>query len=118
MQWTEAARTEIRKASFSQAMMHPHERKYKWVQPQHVKASNGHHRHDVVPMDPTFTRVNRAVTEADKERYKEQGRCYNCDQRGHMAADCPNKKRQQFSNKPKSKFKPKQSDQSGQGRNF
>ena len=30
-QWTEAARTEIRKASFSQAMMHPHERKYKWV---------------------------------------------------------------------------------------
>jgi hypothetical protein len=125
-EWIDAAKREVKKAQFRQALMEPTRQKYKWVQrpqPRH----NGHYRHrndEVVPMDvdpPTFTRVNRAYTEADKNRFQKEGRCYNCDQRGHMAKDCPQKKYQRqgqanfnFNKKPQFKRfnKPKRSDQS------
>ena len=63
----------------------------------------GRHPNDeVVPMDvdpPVFTRINRAYTEAQKNHFKDEGRCFFCDQQGHMAQNCPVKK-QQFSKPP------------------
>jgi hypothetical protein len=67
------------------------------------KAANGHrkyiHPNDrTVPMDidqPTYTRIRRAYTEDDKKRLQDQGRCFYCEQQGHMARECPKKKRQQ-----------------------
>jgi hypothetical protein len=57
------------------------------------KAANGHrkyvHPNDrTVPMDidqPTYTRIRRAYTEEDKKRLQDQGRCFYCEQQGHMA---------------------------------
>jgi hypothetical protein len=31
----------------------------------------------------------RKVTEADKERYLKEGRCFECRKQGHMARKCP-----------------------------
>jgi hypothetical protein len=45
---------------------------------------------------PVFTQVRRAYTEADKKRLQEQGRCFNCEKQGHMARECPAKKKQSF----------------------
>jgi hypothetical protein len=61
---------------------------------------------------PTYTQVNRAYrvrrayTEADKSKFRKEGRCFRCDKQGHMARECPTKKQQPF--KPqKTTFKKK-----------
>ena len=43
---------------------------------------------------PVFTMVRRAHSEADKARFKREGRCFSCDKQGHMAKDCPDRKKQ------------------------
>jgi hypothetical protein len=45
---------------------------------------------------PVLTQVRCAYTEADKKRLQEQGRCFNCEKQGHMAHECPAKKKQSF----------------------
>jgi hypothetical protein len=45
---------------------------------------------------PVFTQVRRAYTEAQKDQYKKEGRCFECNKQGHMARECPNKKTQAF----------------------
>ena len=35
----------------------------------------------------------RANTEAEKEKWRKEGRCFECDYQGHMARECPHKKR-------------------------
>jgi hypothetical protein len=72
--------------------------RYQWTQP--MAKCNGHRRHandETVPMDvdpPTYTRVQQAHTEADKDCFKIKGQCYYCERQGHMACDCPQKKKQ------------------------
>jgi hypothetical protein len=103
-EWENAARMEKEKYTYRQSFMYPDHQRYKWVSPQQQRR-NGNRRHpndEVVPMDvdpPVFTRINRAYTEADKNRFKQEGRCFFCDQQGHMARNCPVKK-QQFSKPP------------------
>jgi hypothetical protein len=67
---------------------------------------NGHakkwvHPNDrTVPMDvdpPVRHWVRHAVTTEDKKQFQIEGRCFYCDQQGHMARECPKKKRQQSS---------------------
>ena len=36
--------------------------------------------------------LRKAVTEDDKKKYKEQGRCFFCGNQGHIARTCPKKK--------------------------
>ncbi len=34
----------------------------------------------------------KAITEADKEKYRKEGQCSKCNKQGHIARNCPNKK--------------------------
>ena len=101
-QWVEAAKKELTKRAKRHAMQ---ESAYQ-VSAYHgkpYKRSNGrqkyiHPNDRTVPMDvdpPTYTRVRRASTEEDKERLRAKGACFYCEQRGHMARDCPKKTRRQ-----------------------
>src|SRR5260370_40908569 len=58
---------------------------------------------DVDP--PVFTQIYKAYTEEDKRRHRDQGRCFNCSRRGHMARECPFKKTQNRPQKSKPGFK-------------
>ena len=92
------------------AMLDSDKRKYGWVLPRTTQRRNGHsntpRRHpndETVPMDvdpPVFTRVSRAYTDDDKQRYMEQGLCFRCGKRGHQARQCPNRKEQPFKTNP------------------
>jgi hypothetical protein len=35
--------------------------------------------------------AKKAVTEADKQKHRQEGRCYECSKQGHLACNCPNK---------------------------
>jgi hypothetical protein len=57
-----------------------------------------HPNDKVVPMDvdpPVNTYIWRASTKADKQRLREQGKCFCCEAFGHMAQECPLKPHQQ-----------------------
>jgi hypothetical protein len=45
------------------------------------------------PRDPnamdTSAVARKAITEADKEKHRKEGRCFECSKQGHMARDCP-----------------------------
>jgi Retrotransposon gag protein/Zinc knuckle len=43
----------------------------------------------------TETRPGRAVTEADKARYRREGHCFTCGATGHVARDCRDRRRRQ-----------------------
>src|ERR1700677_2602091 len=98
--WITQAQTEQRKFVQRQAMKNPHAMRFAWTQPQSRRNGHGRHPNDqTVPMDvdpPVFTQVRRAYTEAQKDQYKKEGRCFECDKQGHMARECPNKKTQAF----------------------
>src|SRR5260221_8666774 len=58
---------------------------------------------------PVFTQVRRAFTEEDKQCFKAEGRCFQCDKQGHMARRCPERKQQAFvPQKSKTTFRKKQ----------
>lgn len=118
IEWVNQAQLEQQKFARRQAFERDDLIQYRWTTP---KQTNGHHHHrqerrhpnDIpVPMDvdpPVFTRVRRAYTDEDKNRFRQEGRCFNCDQRGHMARECPNKKKQQYgqsnrTDQPKSRY--------------
>jgi len=42
-------------------------------------------------MDTSAT-ARKAITEADKEKYRKEGCCFECDKQGHIARNCPSKK--------------------------
>ena len=42
-------------------------------------------------MDTSAT-ARKAVTEAEKAKHKEQGRCFECSKQGHIAQNCPDRK--------------------------
>jgi hypothetical protein len=45
------------------------------------------------PRDPnamdTSAIAHKAITEADKEKHRKEGHCFECSKQGHMAWDCP-----------------------------
>ena len=48
----------------------------------------------LTPRDENAMDIGKAVTEADKERHRKEGRCFFCSDQGHLARDCPKKKAQ------------------------
>ena len=53
--------------------------------PQHTHQPT--HDPDAMQVD----HMRKATTEADKERYKKEGRCFNCMAQGHLSRTCPKK---------------------------
>src|SRR6266436_2296550 len=47
--------------------------------------------HDPNAMDTSVV-TRKAITEADKERYRKEGRCFECNKQGHITRNCPSKK--------------------------
>ena len=109
-EWKDAARNELQVMERRHAMLDADKRKYGWVLPRAMQRCNGHsntpRRHpndETVPMDvnpPVFTRVSRAYTDDNKQRYMEQGLCFRCGKKGHQARQCPNRKEQPFKTDP------------------
>jgi hypothetical protein len=120
-EWITSARTEQQKYAQRQALKYPHQAHFQWVNQRQPprQQRNGTRRHpndETVPMDvdqPVFTQVRRAYTEADKKRLQEQGRCFNCKKQGHMAHECPAKKKQSFRSDQRSFRSDQQSFRSG-----
>ena len=108
-EWVTQAQTEQQKFARRQAMRNPNFARYEWTQP--TAKRNGHRRHandETVPMDvdpPVYGRLRQARTEADKSRFQIRGQCFYCERQGHMARDCPQKKKQFFgrSDQPRSR---------------
>ncbi len=40
----------------------------------------------------TSAATRKAITEADKEKYRKEGRCFECNKQGHITRNCPSKK--------------------------
>jgi hypothetical protein len=38
----------------------------------------------------TSAAAKKAVTEADKQKHRQEGRCYKCSKQGHLARNCAN----------------------------
>src|SRR6266566_6341983 len=99
-EWVTQAQSEMQKFAKRQAFEDKNFIKYQWATPKHTNGCQERcHPNDIptpMDMDPlVFTKVRRAYTEEDKNRFRKEGRCFNCDQQGHMARECP-KKKQQF----------------------
>ena len=109
-EWKDAVRNELQVMEQRHAMLDSDKCKYGWVLPRTMQRRNGHsntlRRHpnnETVPMDvdpPVFTRVSRAYSDDDKQRYMEQGLCFRCGKKGHQAHQCPNRKEQPFKTDP------------------
>jgi hypothetical protein len=52
--------------------------------------SNPRTTRDPDAMDTSAT-IRKAVTEADKQRFRQEGRCFECGKRGHLVRDCPDR---------------------------
>ncbi len=36
--------------------------------------------------------IRKATTEDEKQKYRTEGRCYNCGKQGHLSQNCPDRK--------------------------
>ena len=96
-EWIDAARTEQQKyaklANFERA------KQGKWMLPTgwgnksnkpHKESIPKRHPNDeTVPMDIDGFAARAAITESEKRKYRDEGRCFECHQKGHMARNCP-----------------------------
>jgi hypothetical protein len=107
-EWETAARNEMKKSAFKDAILRPQMHHYQWKTPRH-NGNGKYRRHpndESVPMDvdpPVFTQVNRAYTEEDKRKHRAEGRCFRCSRIGHMARECPDRKTQPMQTKGRQK---------------
>src|SRR3981081_748365 len=49
-------------------------------------------RRDPDAMDTSAGVARKATTEAEKQKHRQEGRCYECSKQGHLARNCPDKK--------------------------
>jgi hypothetical protein len=87
-EWKEAARKEIvRISEIDNANF-----KNRWFIPRDTNTyqSNTPKNNTPVPMDVDATTIPfQKLTDADREKYRKEGRCFRCREKGHMARNCP-----------------------------
>ena len=100
-EWVTKARNQQKQDAFNAGLLYPGQSWIKWQTPTHQSRSH-HHGHsrghtNGTPMDvdvEPVTRVYKAYTEIDKKKHRAEGRCFECSRQGHMARECPTKKKQ------------------------
>jgi hypothetical protein len=87
-EWKEAARkevvriSEIDNANFKNRRFIPRD--------TNTYQSNTAKNNNPVPMDVDATTIPfQKLTDADREKYRKEGRCFRCREKGHMARQCP-----------------------------
>ena len=109
-QWTHAAQENQRAWLQKQALKkdygvpqasnrqgNPQRGQFFWKrQGQNSGTGQGSSNRNLSPRDPnamdTSVAVRKAITEAEKVKHKEQGRCFECSKQGHIARNCPDRK--------------------------
>jgi hypothetical protein len=95
-EWENAARAELRKMLTRYALRAGYQAHIHDTMPYRNNGRRSTHPNDqVVPMDVDRIYARRVRTEEEKKKYMAQGKCFHCGQQGHMARECPKKKRQQ-----------------------
>ena len=103
--WITAARDEIQRTENQYSMLgkwpthwkSPSQSKGGFQRSSHSYHTPSHrssHRSSndqVVPMDIDV--IRRAVSDEQKKKFRQEGRCFECQKQGHMARYCPNKKK-------------------------
>jgi hypothetical protein len=110
-EWIDSACTEQQK--YAKLINFERAKQGKWTLPTgwgtksnklHKESTSRHHSNDeTVPMNIDEFAACAAITESEKRKYRDEGRCFECHQKGHMACNCPNKKykrNQSFKQKP------------------
>ena len=101
-EWQEAARTEVLRQGQINADLgpNPFPRRDGQRGPQ-CPQGGGYHPRDpslaTVPMDLSMGRLGGNLSDADKKKLMDEGRCFYCKEKGHRANRCPKKPRQQLS---------------------
>jgi hypothetical protein len=87
-EWKEAARKEIiRISEIDNANF-----KNRWFIPRdpNVHQNNTPKNNTPIPMDIDATAIPfQKLTDTDQEKYRKEGRCFWCQEKGHMARNCP-----------------------------
>ena len=98
-EWQEAARTEVLQQAQINADLSPNPfpRREGPRNPQRQQVG-GYRPRDpslaTVPMDLSMGRLGGNLTDADKKKLMDEGRCFYCKEKGHRANRCPKKPQQ------------------------
>ena len=98
-EWQEAARTEVLRQAQINADLgpNPFPRREGPRNPQRQQGG-GYRPRDpslaTVPMDLSMGRLGGNLSDADKKKLMDEGRCFYCKEKGHRANRCPKKPRQ------------------------
>ena len=98
-EWQEAARMEVLRQAQINADLGPNPFP-RWEGPQNPQRpqGGGYCPRDpslaTVPMDLSMGRLGGNLSDADKKKLMDEGRCFYCKEKGHRANRCPKKPRQ------------------------
>ena len=98
-EWQEAARMEVLRQAQINADLGPNPFP-RWEGPQNPQQpqGGGYRPRDpslaTVPMDLSMGHLGGNLTDADKKKLMDEGRCFYCKEKGHHANWCPKKPRQ------------------------
>ena len=98
-EWQEAARTEVLRQAQINADLgpNPFPRREGLRTPQRQQGG-GYRPRDpslaTVPMDLSMGRLGGSLSDADKKKLMDEGRCFYCKEKGHRANRCPKKPQQ------------------------
>ena len=101
-EWQEAAQTEVLRQAQINADLgpNPFPRREGPRNPQRQQGG-GYRPRDpslaTVPMDLSMGRLGGNLSDADKKKLMDEGRCFYCKEKGHRANRCPKKPRQRSS---------------------
>ena len=99
-EWQEAARTEVlQQAQITADLgLNPFPRRDRLQGPQWPQGGGSYHPRDpslaTVPMDLSIGQLGGNLSDTDKKKLMDEGRCFYCKEKGHCANKCPKKPQQ------------------------